>query len=168
MTNGQKYNAALALYKEEKTKAKKRQQKSHFAGKDANNQPIRKSSVVSNGVPTEENSKKGKALLIAAKEAEMDPKTLSKVIKIDEVAEKNKEIKKDLEDVCNDRKTVEEVYRKVAPVNLNRRKDCNFFRAAACPRCYERLMACKKELMASGNLLIKKECPDPCLDFNDG
>ncbi len=102
LTNGQKHNAALALYKEEKTKAKKRQQKTHFAGKDANNRPIRKSSVVSNGVPTEENSKKG-----------------------------------------------------------------NLFRAAACPRCYERLMACKKELMASGNLLIKKECPEPCLNFND-
>ena len=167
LTNGQKYNLALELYKEEKIKAKKRQQKTQFAGKDANNRPIKKSSVGTPLDTTEKNGRKGKALVLAAKDSETDPKTLSKIVKIAEVAKKNKKIQEDLDDICEDKKTVEEVYRKIEPKNLNRRKDCNFFRAAACPRCYERLMACKLELKASGNLLIKKECPDPCLEFKN-
>lgn len=162
LTNGQKYNVALALLKEERIKAKKRQERTQFAGRDRNNQPIQKSSVVSNVVPTEENPKKGKALVIVAKDTEMDPKTLGKLEKIEKVAEANKEIKNDLVDVIYDKKSVEEVFRKIsAPKKLIRRTNCDEFRAAPCPKCYEQLMACKLDLKA-GKLILRKGCPDPC------
>jgi len=163
LTNGQKYNFALALLKEERVKAKKRQKRSQFAGKDSNNRPIHKSSVETTLDTAEENHKKGKALVLTAKDTEIDPKTLGKLEKIEKIAKSNKQIKNDLKDIILDKKSVEEVYRKIAPPpkKLNRRTECDEFRAAPCPKCYEQLMACRLDLKA-GKLVLRKECPDPC------
>ncbi len=162
LTNGQKYNFALASLKEERIKAKERQKRTQFAGKDGNNQPIKKSSVGTTLDTTEKNSKKGKAIVLVAEDAEMDPKTLRKLEKIEKVAESNKEIQNDLIDILSDNKSVEGVYRKIAPPKkLNLRTDCDEFRAAPCPNCYEQLIACRLDLKA-GKLILRKECPDPC------
>lgn len=164
LTIGQRCNLGLEILKEERIKAKKRKERTQFAGKDKNNKPIRKTSVVTKRGTTEEDVEKGKAHVIAAKKSGLDGKTLIKVEKINEVAKSDEKIQNELNDVSSDERSVEEVYRKVAPKKLNRREDCTFFRAAPCTKCFGQLMACKLDLV-SGNLIIKKECPDPCLKY---
>ena len=100
---------------------------------------------------------------------DLDANTLREYEKITIIAKDNEEIKKDLEYVDLGLKTIHSVYQKInsdskpPKEKLNRVKECEEYRAAPCPYCMTQIIVCKSDLK-SGNLILKKECPDPCID----
>jgi ParB-like chromosome segregation protein Spo0J len=180
LTKAEKCNFGLEFLREERKKAEKRQKATHFNKNESDKRSnlVGNSSVCTQLPHTDHPKKKGRAMDLAAKKAELGSKTLRKFEKITIAANKSEEIKKELEDINQGKKSIEEVYKKIAnePKEknilkkegsqekiLHRDTECTYFRAAACPSCMAQLMACKLDLK-TGNLILKKECPKSCSD----
>ncbi len=166
-TKAERARLGIEFLKEEREKAAERKKATQFKNKTGK-KPT-KSSVRTNLVHTVKPEKKGRAIKLAAEMVDLDANTLREYEKITIIAKDNEEIKKDLEYVDLGLKTIHSVYQKINGYSkppkekLNRVKECEEFRAAPCPYCMAQIIACKSDLK-SGNLILKKECPDPCID----
>lgn len=108
LNSAQRCEIALELVRIERKKAKARQLRTQFKRKDKG-----KNTVEDPGYPTVEDQEKGRSVDIAAKKAEIAPKTLKKVIKIKELAEKSPEIKKKWEKAKKNKLSIESIYKDV-------------------------------------------------------
>lgn len=113
LNTAQRAEVALNFLDVERKRAKKRQKLTQFNGRDKNNSPKFKSSVVDKLSPTEKNQRKGRSIVLVAEEWEISPTTLKKVKKIKKIAETNLKIHEQWEKAKNKEKSIEEVYRNV-------------------------------------------------------
>lgn len=114
LRSAQKAEIALELLKIEKRKAKERQIPSLFGNSKKDKV---QNTVVSHGITTDQNKKKGKSIDIVAKELKMSSKTINKANKIKKVAKMNPEIHEQWEMAKRNEISLEEVYKKTEKLN---------------------------------------------------